>query len=85
MILDKPTMCLSFQRQNFIEEPNVKMNSTIFIEELSDIEKSLNELIFNQKIRKTLVSNGKKFVDEYLSNQGNASKTLAEILKKYNK
>jgi hypothetical protein len=85
MMLDKPTMCLSFQRQNFVEEPNVKMKSTIFIEELSDIEKSLNDLIFDQKIRKTLVSNGKKFVDEYLSNQGNASKTLAEILKKYNK
>jgi hypothetical protein len=85
MILDKPTMCLSFQRQNFIEEPNVKMNSTIFIEELSDIEKSLNELIFNQKIRKTLVSNGKKFVDEYLSNQGNASEALVKILKEYNK
>jgi len=83
MTLNIPAMCVSVQRQNFINEPIVKSNSVLYIEDVSEIKLSLQKFLFDKNVRKELVSFGNQFVNNYISNKGNASDELLEILKKY--
>ena len=46
----------------------------------TNIREELQELIFNEKKRQHLIENGRKFVGNYMSNHGVASKNLAEII-----
>lgn len=83
MILNKPTMMILPEEQNIKEEILVKRNATLCVSNILEIESSLKDLLYNENVRKELVQRGKKFVDDYLVNQGNASEQLAAILKNY--
>ncbi len=83
MILNKPTMVILAEEQNYEEDPMIKRKATMPVFNLKNLDSALNDLLFNTKIREGLIQKGNEFVNDYFVNQGNASKYLLEILRKY--
>ena len=82
LIMNKPTMNIILD-EKFFEFQYVKDKAVISISDKSDLEKNLSEILFNNDIRKDLMENGKKHLQNYLSNHGSASESLAKILASY--
>ncbi len=80
LILNKPTMVILTEKQNFEEEELIKNKATLCVSDLNNLENDLNKLLFDDEIRTNLINNGNQFVDNYLSNHGTASKYLVKIL-----
>jgi len=83
LILDKPTMVILTEKQNFEEEELIKNKATLCVSDLNNLENDLNKLLFDDGVRTNLINNGKQFVDNYLSNQGTASKYIVKTLSNY--
>lgn len=80
LILNKPTMVILPERQNFEEEGIIKQKAVLAVSELSDVEQKLNDFLDDGDLRNSLIKNGEKFVSDYFSQQGKSSKYLSEIL-----
>lgn len=80
LILNKPTMVILPERQNFEEEEIIKQKAVLAVSELSDVESKLSDFLDNNDLRSSLIKNGEKFIDGYFSYQGKSSKYLADIL-----
>ncbi len=80
LILNKPTMVILPEKQNFEQEEIIKQKAVLSISELSDIDSKLNNFLDNTDFRASLIKNGEKFISEYFSYQGKSSKYLSEIL-----
>lgn len=79
MILEKPTISLQFE--NWAEnEDIVKMNGLVSINKIEDVEPMMTKLLTDETFIQDTKLNGKKFIAQYFSNPGTASKTLAKIL-----
>ena len=83
MILQKPTLVLLPEKQNFENEAPLKNDAVLFTSNENQIESMIDNLLNNKDIRDELVKNGNEFVNNYIVNQGNASEKLAEILENY--
>ena len=83
MILQKPTLVLLPENQNYETEIPIKTGALLSTSDENQIESLINNLLFNKDIRDKLVQNGNNFVNDYITNQGNASEKLAEILESY--
>lgn len=84
MILNKPIMLILPDKQNFEEELPVKRKAVLYVNDITNLESALNDILFNAKVREELIQNGKEFVNDYFSNQGTASDYLAEALRRFN-
>lgn len=82
MILQKPTMMISTQNLNWKDEPIVKNNATMFVSEISEIEKSLDKICNDKKYREKLITNASNYINKYFINQGKSSDYLAKELSK---
>lgn len=82
LIMNKPTMNIILD-ENFFEFQYVKDKAVLSISYKSDLEKNIAEILFNDKLRNDLIENGKKHLQNYLSNHGSASESLAKILTSY--
>ena len=80
MILNKPSMVILPERQNFEDEIPLQRKAVLFVSDIKDLEKSLTDLISNTNVREELIKKGKEFVDDYLINQGKSSEYLSRIL-----
>jgi UDP-N-acetylglucosamine 2-epimerase len=80
LILKKPTMVLLPERQNFEQEEIIKSEAVLAVSEPSDVESKLSNFLDNNDLRRSLVKNGEKFIDNYFSYQEKSSKYLANIL-----
>ena len=81
IILEKPTISLitdEWAKENEI----IKMNSVMSINDIQNVESGISKILSNNTYKLELQSNAKQFLQNYLSNHGNASKQLVEILKK---
>ncbi len=79
LILGKPTA--SIQTEEWLsQEEIVKSGAILSINDITKIEDGLSKLITDQKFRQKLQDDAKTFVQQYLANGGNASKTLREKL-----
>ena len=83
MILQKPTLVLLPEKQNFENEIPIKNNTVLSTSDENQIESMINDLLYNKEIRDELIRKGNDFVNNYITNQGNASEKLAEILESY--
>ena len=72
MILKCPTLNIQLQDTEFNFE-FVQMNAIRSIRHTNNLELEISELINNEGKRDKLLKNSKKFLNEYLSNHGNAS------------
>jgi len=83
MILKKPTMVVLPESMGFIDEEMIKQNTTIQVSSLDKLDDALEALLYNNEKRKNLIENANMFIDNNFSNQGRASKYLAEFLVNY--
>ena len=80
MILKKPTMVVLPESMGFKDEEMIKQNATIQVSSIDKLDNALEELLYNNEKRKNLIENANMFIDNNFSNQGRASKYLAEFL-----
>jgi hypothetical protein len=79
LIRDKPTMTI-FLDDQYHDMEFVKEKATLVLSEKSDLEKNLNDILFNEEIRNNLIQNARQHLKNYLSNHGTASENLAHIM-----
>ena len=82
LILEKPTMNIILDN-HFYDYEVSRSNAIISVMGTSNIEEEMRDIIFNEKKRLYLIDNGKRFINEYLSNHGVASKSFAEMINKF--
>ena len=80
LILNKPTMVILPEKQNFEEEEIIKRNAVLAVSDISEIEIKLKQILSDNNVRKNLILNGKQFIEEYFSYRGNSSEYLAKLL-----
>jgi len=83
MVLQKPTLVLLPENQNFENEIPILTGAVLVTSDENQIESRINDLLYNKEIRNELVRKANNFVNDYITNQGNASEQLAEILENY--
>jgi hypothetical protein len=78
IILDKPTISLQFEK--WAEEDKiVKTDALMSISELSDVEKGINEMLFDSNIQNKFKQNRKSFLKLFV-NPGSSSNKIAKFL-----
>jgi len=82
LIMNKPVVDIILD-DKFHEFLFVKDNAVLSISDKSDLEKILNDVLFNQDLQSSLQKNGKIFLEQYLVNPGNASENLAKVITSY--
>ena len=82
LILEKPILNIVTIKQPY-EYEYERDKAVLSISDKSDLEKYLNDIIYNNELQHELVENGKKFVRKYLTNPSTASQSLAKILNSY--
>lgn len=80
-ILQKPAISIDLKNYGFGESKIFESKSCLNIK-ISDLEKTLKEILNNPSFRKNLIKNGNVFVDAYLVNKGSASKHILNFLSK---
>ena len=80
LILNKPTLVFLPEKQNFEEEEIIKQKAVLPVSNISELDIKLNQILFDENIRKELIKNGKQFVDKYFAYQGNSCEFLTELL-----
>lgn len=78
MILQKPTITILFDHNDFHDESIIQENATAYVTNLEEFSIVLNKIIVDEEFRKNLVNNGTKFINKYMINQGNSSKFFAK-------
>ena len=82
LILKKPVMNISLYDRSYNFEFE-KDESVLSIRDTDDLETNLKKILFDNKFKSTLIQNGTKHVNRYLSNPGYASEELARVLNSY--
>ena len=72
---------ISLQTDNWaLDEEIVKMNGVLSIDNLNDCEMYIKKILYDRDYKNNILHKSKLFLDQYLINQGNASKTMASDL-----
>ena len=79
LILEKPTITVVLDEQ-YHEMEFIKDKAVIVGSENSDLESILHDILFDEDKRNNLIINGRKQLEKYLVNHGNASEYLADII-----
>ena len=76
------TPVISLQTESWaLEDDIAQSNAIVSISNLSDCESSITKILNDSEFRKNLVRNGYRFLSYYMNNQGDASNSVALILK----
>ena len=79
-IFEKPVISISVKNYNIGEDDCSFFKSKSCIRtELQNFEMNFNRLLQDQKFKHETINRGKKYVNNYLSNQGSASRKLIEF------
>ncbi len=57
-----------------------RFSKIVLISDQSDLIKPINDLLYDKELSKKLIHNGQTYVEQFLVNPGNASKSLADTL-----
>ena len=79
LALNKPVISLQTDDWS-LDEEIVRNNGILSINNIKDCEMYIKKILFDDNFRKTVLENSKLFLDAYLVNQGNASKSLAKSI-----
>ena len=84
--LSRKTPVISLQTERWAEEDDIAQSGAILsVSNVSDCEDCIKKILFDTEYRKNLKENSLKFLDQYIKNQGCASKSVAKILKRLSK
>jgi hypothetical protein len=76
------TPVISLQTETWAEEDDIaQSNAIVSISKISDCEDAIKKIIYDSNFKKTLLKNSIKFLNNYMSNPGNASHNIVLILK----
>ncbi len=79
-ILRKPTISITISYASLGQSQIFKSKSSV-VTSLDDFETTLNRILHDESYKQQILENGTKFVNDYLANQGTASKELLSFLK----
>jgi len=79
LALNKPVISLQTDDWS-LDEEIVRNDGVLSINNIEDCEIYIKKILFDDNFRKTVLENSKLFLDTYLVNQGNASKSLAKSI-----
>ena len=80
--ISQGTPVISLQTEPWaLEDDIAKSDAIVSISKLSDCEKFVKKILDDTQFKETLIKNGHQFLSEYMSNQSNASFSVATILK----
>lgn len=82
-ILNKPVISIFVKDRLTEEMPTIFNSDSCVITTIDDFEKSISKVLSDNDFKKQIIINGKKFVDNYLSNQGSAVQEILNFLQKY--
>ena len=82
LLRKKPVMNIVLNQKLYNFE-YVKYNAVLQVNDVNDFSKNISDILFDEKFRNNLIQNSEKFIKDFLSNRGNASKILAKILCSY--
>jgi len=76
------TPVISLQTENWAEEDDIALSDAIVsVSKISDCEGAIKKIIYDSNFKITLLKNSLKFLNQYMSNPGNASYNVVQILK----
>ena len=77
--MNKPV--ISLQTDNWANKDDVtKAEAVLSISEIKDCENGLKKILYDSNFRKKLMEKSNFFLQKYMSNQGQASKSIVSIL-----
>ena len=79
LILNKPIMNIRMMDELHKIEL-VTDDAVLSVSDNDDLEESIKQILFDQDLRKKLITNGQKHLKRYFNNQKSASEELAKIL-----
>jgi hypothetical protein len=79
IIQEKPVMNIILDN-NLYEFQYVKDKAVLSVFFNDDLESNLKNILFDEKIKNTLIENGKNHIENYLSNPGNSSEYFAKVI-----
>jgi len=82
MILEKPTMLILTEKQNYEEESMLQKNATLVIQKFDMIKTSIEKILNDEKISTELIKVSNEYLKEYFVNPGNSSNIIKDILDK---
>ncbi len=80
MILDKPTITFAINSKWYEDDEIIQSGATALVRTPEEFEIILKRVLSDTQFRNDLIVRGRKFVNEYLANQGHSSDFIAEIL-----
>ena len=80
-ILKKPVVSIRFNNAPIWEDCSVFSSNSCIRIDLKDFENVFNRLLNDEEFRNTVLENGTKFIDEFITNQGFASEKLTSFLR----
>ena len=80
LILEKPIITYNIDPQWYYEDKIFQSGATKLVNTKQEFEDELDKILNDQNYRSELILKGKKFVNDYLVNQGTSSQKLAEYL-----
>jgi glycosyltransferase involved in cell wall biosynthesis len=76
------TPVISLQTDSWAEEEDIAQSDAIIsIAKISECEDAIKKVLYNTQFREELLEKGNKFLSQYMSNNGNASENITNILK----
>lgn len=82
-ILEKPVISILVKDRLHTQIPAVFSSNSCLTTTIEDFENTTKKVLNDSNLKTKLVENGKKFVDNYLSNQGTAVQKTLQLLKNY--
>lgn len=82
MILGKPTMNVILD-DHIPQYQHVKDKAILTISSKDDLDKNLNQILFDADVQKKIIDNADSFLEKFLTHRGNASENFASILKSF--
>ena len=80
--ISQHTPVISLQTESWaLEDDIAQSNAIVSVSKLSDCEGSIKKILEDHKFKENLIYNSSQFLSDYMSNQGNASSSIAKILK----
>ena len=79
MILNKPTVTILPEEQDYELTSVIKTNSTLTISDIDTLETNLINLFNDETLQSELIERGNQFVENFFAHKGNSSNILARF------
>ena len=79
MILNKSTVTILPEEQDYELTSVIKSNSTLTISDIDTLETNLINLFNDETLQSELIKRGNQFVENFIAHKGNSSNILARF------